>query len=354
TLRNNGRIRRNPDPLLENDSIVHSFDFDQMKKNISLINYRPFDIRNTIFYTINRRCGKSTMLDFINSPDILWLEKLKLIQNKILLARGTDKTPQLKTPTGKSSEYDGKIAFSFVQSVQKPPFRHFWVSTGLVDSGLFGYSTAKIAPWYLKSTLNFSDEFLHKWKQFFPNIPPITAFDFMYGLLMAPSYGEQFLPFLLHEYPRVVLRPHSEGAFLVKKIANFGKQLLNFHLGNLSKNDLTQIHQLATGLFGLELINRDLQSFHYSEEQNILDLHFSNEDHSTTNKICIPMKPDLWSFQIGSILVLKSWLKARLVTNMELSWNKSTYLEFTGIYYGINQTLLLLPALDGVVEKYLA
>ena len=39
----------------------------------------------------------------------------------------------------------GTFAFNFVQSVQTPPFSHLLVTRGVIDSGLFGYSTSKVA-----------------------------------------------------------------------------------------------------------------------------------------------------------------------------------------------------------------
>ena len=73
-LRNNRRIGQKFDEILENEELLSSFNFSEMESSIIPLNYRPFDIRHGIFYTINRKCGKSIILDYLNKS---------LIQNLI-------------------------------------------------------------------------------------------------------------------------------------------------------------------------------------------------------------------------------------------------------------------------------
>ena len=69
-LRKVKRLGKKFDPILENDTVLNTFSFSDMKASILPINYRPLDVRYAIFSTINQRCGKSIILDHIRLDSI--------------------------------------------------------------------------------------------------------------------------------------------------------------------------------------------------------------------------------------------------------------------------------------------
>ncbi|WP_457558808.1 type ISP restriction/modification enzyme [Candidatus Harpocratesius sp.] len=344
-LRKLGRIRKVFDPLLENESTLQSFSFTKMKESISPINYRPLDIRSTIFYTINRRCGKSITIDHIFSEKIFWSEKFRELSYS-------------KKKKTKLSDYfenivdQEKLAYNFVQSVQKPPFRHFWITYGMVDSGLFGYSTSKVAPWYIDGKSNLKDEIVTKFKQIIPNINLDTILNFIYGLLLSDYYGKHFLPVLLHEYPKILIIPHPKSEKLIKLIAVSGKRCKDLHIGNFTAQDVQAIKELLAKFFYKIPEERYLHSFRYEPVQQQLNLFYIKKDISKKRQISIQLPLNLWNFKIGSVPIIKNWLKAHKMKKLESNWKSHHFLEFCAIYYVITQTLIITYDVSEEVEKY--
>lgn len=346
-LRNLKRLRKRKDAILENEAILKDFNFRKMQSSILPINYRPFDIRHAITYTINRRCGKSSILDHI-STDFIPLHKIALTP------------PEIKTRIlnegGDRFAYKSLISFNFVQSIQKPPFSHIWVTQGIVDSGLFGYSTSKIAPFHINQEPNLSPSIITKLQTLCPDIQTDEIFGYIYGLLSSPLYASTFQALLVHEYPRIIICDRECHFPTIKSIASLGLELIRLHLGYLSRSLLQQI-KTDYLLFTSQITNfKDspkLLRFRFDNTSESLSLHFCLHNQAEGAVTLQNISKNLWNFNIGSVQILKNWLRAHLYKKMENPWTANEVKQFFAVKHIIGITQKIQTKLDVELKKIL-
>ncbi|MHA1617965.1 MAG: type ISP restriction/modification enzyme [Promethearchaeota archaeon] len=340
-LRNLKRIRKNYDPILENETVLKTFSFKEMKTSILPINYRPLDVRHTIFTTINQRCGKSIILDHI---------RLDSIPFHNLTHKKPTKSDSDNPPISQIHNFPQSLALNFVQSMQKPPFCHIWATLGLVDSGLFGYSTSKVAPLYLEKDgkPNFSPDILQKFHFLNPESRAETIFAYIYGILLCPEYGRLFQPILLHEYPRIFVMDTPLFPDFVKKIADLGENLVFLHIGELTAEIQDKIrHNLIQNFPQIPNAGK-LISFRYIVPNSMLSLIFHTSTDNNEMEICINCPQILWDFRIGSVQVIKNWIKNRIYAKMENSWHFEDFHSLFTLLYIIENTCRIQRELDKV------
>ncbi|UYP46098.1 hypothetical protein NEF87_002383 [Candidatus Lokiarchaeum ossiferum] len=328
TLRKQGRIKQNIDALFENEQVLSHFDFKEMKRSITAVNYRPFDLRHTIFYTINRRCGKSIILDHLNQSPLIIEEILKGKENRNLK--------------------NSNLAFNFVQSMQKPPFTHILCTQGIVDSGIFGYSTSKVAPIWIDGNLNLSEIYISKLKYVYPSITENQLIGYLYGILNSTTLASIFEPMLFHEFPRVFI---SDKAEFIQKIADLGFELILLHTYNFSRFQQHKYEDFYKSW--KESLSHDIQLKSWRFEKNsICFTSFQNKaQKSGKTYYNIPCSAKVWNFRIGSIQIVDHWLKARKFSSLQRGLTPPDWHQFFLMVFIIQETLLLKKLIDMELQK---
>lgn len=326
-LRVKKRIRNKKDQILENEKIVSTFNLEKMEAQIIPINYRPLDIRYAINYTINKRCGSSAILEHLNEM--------------ILLTEEKDMKSILNDP-----KKSANIGFNFVQSVQKPPFNHIFITNGLVDSGLFGYSTSKVAPLWIDEKHNIAEQFLEKFKKVWRSATVGDCLGYLYGSLQNQWYSKTFEPFLLHHYPRVRV---SSDLNLTKRISALGLELIKTHL-NIS-NIVYLSHTYAPKKSKQPL--QFLIKINYIENKEELQLVFKDAEINSRERInsSITLAKPIWNYKIGSIQVIKHWLKARKANKLHRQWNEQEWVQFDFIRQCCERTLSLQHKITKILNQ---
>ncbi len=326
-LRDLGRIKRKEDKILENEKILSTFDYTQMKKSIYEINYRAFDVRHAIFYTINRRCGKSIILEDLQPKKAEGINKISKNQLDIEILNKS-------------------IAINFVQSIQKAPFSHVLITEGIIDSGLFGYSTSKLAPLYINEQINISDLCLKMFQNVIQNVELIHIFEYIYGILNSPFLNKMFESLLFHEYPRIFIPNNSIFFYNIRELGN---KLMNSHLFRFSDMENNEMRK------NYEIFKNSLQ--------DIIQLHdFSFDpidqtiilkeilDTGKERKILIECSDFLWNYKIGSIYVIKNWLNARKISKINRPLKSGEFLHLFKILFIIKKTITIKNKIDEIVQ----
>ncbi|QEE14618.1 type ISP restriction/modification enzyme [Promethearchaeum syntrophicum] len=284
TLRFNERIGQKFDEILENEDILASFNFNEMESSIIQINYRPFDIRHGIFYTINRKCGKSIILDYLNKPNPNFNSQDVINKNNI-------------------SYNNSGYAFNFVQSIQHPPFNHFLFTKGVVDSGLFGYSTSKVAPLWIDGKSNITPKFTDIIKDIIPQTDPIQISGYIYAILNCDQFTKIFEPILIHEFPRILI-PYNSIFF--ERMSVLGKKLMHLHVFEF---DSIQWEKYRIFYEQISFLPKSFQLKSWKFEPDRDELHIISVKKKDSLKF--PCSNLEWNYKIGSIKLLDHWLKAR-------------------------------------------
>ena len=323
SLRKQGRIKKNSDALLENEQILSNFNFDQMENSITALNYRPFDFRYTIFYTINKRCGKSIILDYLNHSPMRF-----------------DEFPKLEDSF---DHHKSNLAFNFVQSMQKPPFNHILCSQGIVDSGIFGYSTSKVAPIWIQGKLNLSEKYITRMQHNFPTITNLQMIGYIYGILNSRKFATIFEPMLFHEFPRVYM---SKDPKTIQTIANLGIALFNLHSFTFTKQQLQKYESFRKMHRSHIPVDFQLKSWEFEKNAIIFNSQTNTHHLREKNEFSIPCYSKSWDFKIGSIQILDHWLKARRFTHLQRGLNDQDWHQFHLSLFIIQETLQLRKNID--------
>ncbi|MHA1744874.1 MAG: type ISP restriction/modification enzyme [Promethearchaeota archaeon] len=325
-LRQLGRLKKMSDALLENPKLLETFDFQAMDRSITPILYRPFDQRYAIFYTINRRCGKSVILNHL-------MPTAEKPQN-------SDNSREFFN----SAIQSHGIAFNFIQSMQFPPFCHCMLSTGIVDSGLFGYSTSKVAPLWIEGKSNIHPTFLHQIQAMCPEATPADIFGYMYAILNCREYARMFEPRLLHEFPRILLPLTAE---FFTQLASLGLQLMDFHVRPPVKQSFKRV-------------NAPLRSWTYEATDETLHLtfvltspEFENRSNKKTEIFVISCPQDVWAFRYGSIQIIKHWIQARLFRKLDRAWSSREWEEISALLYIIPRTITLKKEIGIIYRRHI-
>ena len=259
--------------------------------------------------------------------------------------------------------------------MQKPPFCHIWATLGLVDSGLFGYSTSKVAPLYLEknSSPNYSPGIIQKFLFLEPKSRAEIIFAYVYGLLLCPEYGRIFQAVLLHEYPRVMIFDNPLFPKFVTRMANLGKRLLLLHIGVLTPGETEKIYDDLTQALPKIPIAGKLISFSYTASKSLLCLTFhytsrgekenegEDEDieeevgkdvEEETIAIEIICPQNLWDYRIGSVQLVKKWIANRIYAKMEASWHIDDFITLFTIFYILETTSGVQRELDIIFSEF--
>jgi predicted helicase len=324
-LRSNGRIKQKFDEILENKEILSSFDFSEMESSIIPLNYRPFDVRHGIFYTINRKCGKSIILDYLNKPNLNFNPKEDKYENIF-------------------NDTNSGYAFNFVQSIQHPPFSHFLFTKGVVDSGLFGYSTSKVAPLWIDGKSNLSPNFTAMLQDIIHQTDPIQIFGYIYAILNCELFTKKFEPILIHEFPRVLV-PYNSIFF--ESMSVLGKKLMNLHVFEF---DSEQWEKYQNFYERISFIPKSflLKTWKFDHEKDELQLISGNK----TDSFKIHCSKEEWNYKIGSIKIVDHWLKARKFKKLDRPLNLDELARINLLIFMIRETIHIKNQIDEIFSIY--
>ena len=324
-LRSNERIGQKFDKILENEEIISSFNLNEMESSIISLNYRPFDIRHGIFYTINRKCGKSIILDYLNKSKLNFQPKEERNENNF---------------TDNNSGY----SFNFVHSIQHPPFSHFLFTKGVVDSGLFGYSTSKVAPLWIDGKSNISPKLISLLQKVVNIIDPIQISGYIYAILNCDKFTRKFEPILIHEFPRVLMPLNLK---FFEKMSVLGRKLMQLHVLEFNSEqweryqkfheqipNIPNSFQLKTWKFDPEKDELQLIS---EEKMELIILHCSKRE---------------WNYKIGSIKLIDHWLKARKFKKLGRKLEIFDLKQLISLMFVIKETIFLKSAIDNILMQY--
>ncbi len=160
-------------------------------------------------------------------------------------------------------------------------------------------------------------------------INPEEIFYYIYGVLYSEIYRHKYAEFLKIDFPRV---PFTTNYALFKKIAEYGKRLVDLHLLKSPELDSPIARFQGKGDNSVEKPKYDDEAGH---------VYINN------NQFFEGISPEIWSYQIGGYQVCDKWLKDRKERVLSLD-EIQTYCR---IVTAIHKTIEIQKAIDEVYEE---
>lgn len=167
---------------------------------------------------------------------------------------------------------------------------------------------------------------------------PADIFHYVYAVLYAPKYRARYAEPLKRDFPRV---PFTKEKQLFKKLADFGKELMDLHLLKSSALDKPACRFQGNGNNRVEK-----QSYIQKEKQVYINKTQYFEG----------VEPEAWHYQIGGYQVLDKWVKDRKkrILNMDdikhycrvvtaLARTIEVQAEIDKLYARVEKDVLTLP-----------
>ena len=163
---------------------------------------------------------------------------------------------------------------------------------------------------------------------------PKDVFDYVFGMLHAPSYRARFDEFLREDFPRIPLTSDRE---LFRELCRRGSRLVTLHL--MEANDLAPVTT-----YPVPGDNR-VEKVRYTEpgqgaEQGRVWIN------ATQNFEGVP--PEVWEFHVGGYQVCAKWLKDR--KGRLLSYADLTHYQY--VVAALAETIALMREIDDVIEAH--
>jgi len=243
------------------------------EEKIIPINYRPFDIRWTLYTGNSRgfhcRPRESVMNNFLQENiglSVMRQAKDSSDYNHVLMVKNIQ---------------DGRMMYS-------------------------GQGITSVFPLYIyledgAKVPNFKKEIIHKIENIVGKICSVDIFDYIYAVLYSPSYRKKYGEFLKIDFPRI---PYPEDQTRFKKLVELGTELRLLHLF-----DSQMLEQFITTypIIGSNTIDKIV----YKDNKV-----FINE-----NQYFGDMPESVWDFYIGGYKPAQKWLKDRkgyILTNADI------------------------------------
>lgn len=175
---------------------------------------------------------------------------------------------------------------------------------------------------------------------------PELLFNYIYGVLNAPTYRIRYVEQLKRHFPRIPF-PNEKSIF--NKMAIIGWKLAEIHLGRVD---------LRVGEFEIQHKNNPtVEDFFFDEETNCI--FFSSKRGALEIK---SISQEMWNYDIGGIKQLEYWLKSRrcfppTVIHKKRHIGLSRPLtdgdlgDFLEICAKIRDTIELLPKIDDIYKE---
>jgi len=255
------------------------------KKNIKVVNYRPFDFRFTL-YTGNSR-------GFYSSP------QRKIMQNLLF----------------------DNIGLVSVKQVAEGVFSHAYLTNTITDfrTTLSNKGGSYIFPLYiyskneslykgisdekLKKDANFTAEFKQFLKEKYKNeFTPEQILGYIYAILYSETYRTKYSEYLTSDFPRILFTDNEQ---TFEKISDLGFELVQKHLLKEIPNDK---NYKQFGIYKGEgdniVIKPDFRT-EKTENELLYKLYINKTQYFET------VPENVYNFQIGGYQVLDKYLKDR-------------------------------------------
>jgi len=283
---------------------------DNWQDYFTKILYRPFDIRHIYYH-----------------DSVVWRTRKKVMQNMM----------------------KDNLGLITCRQQNKLGFYHCFISDKIVESCIVSNQTKEIGylfPLYLypNSTLNNDGKQLES-KTREPNLAPeiINALKnnlskkitpeqilyYIYAVLYAPSYRQNYAEFLKIDFPRI---PFSSDYKIFKKMAEFGEKLVELHLLKSS------------------LLDKPIARFEGKGDNKIEKPKYNGKEkriYINKEQYFEGIEPEVWEYQIGGYQVLYQWLKYRKDRKLGLE----EILHFSKTATALKRTIEIQKQIDRIYPE---
>jgi predicted helicase len=162
---------------------------------------------------------------------------------------------------------------------------------------------------------------------------PLDLLAYIYGLFHAPSYRRRYAEWFCLDFPRVLLPGSGE---LFRGLSQFGRRLLDLHLGQVSNNQAASANEKAGHTGQAPVIGPGYPK--HVGERVLVNKDFALEGVSRQT----------WQFCVGSHQVCKKWLRDRRGRSLE----PSEVRRFQEIVSAIKATLHTMQEIDKLIQHH--
>lgn len=283
-----------------------------IKSQIKLYNYRPFDNRFVIYNpVILQRARKDLMDNFLS-------DNLGIVTPKTSKQEAFNEVFVINSFTDKHLIGDQTFVFPLhLYPEEKPPKKG--VNPGKIMM-LFEQKEK-----YQTKIPNLNQKFVTKIESTYEKkISPEEIFYYIYALLYSNIYRKKYEEFLKIDFPRV---PFTSEHKLFKKLAKFGENLALLHLLKSSVLDSPDARYPVQGSDKVEKVI-------YEENKKRV--------YVNTQQYFEDIPKEIWEYYIGGYQVLAKWLKERKDRDLSLA-EIEHYLK---VITAIKRTLKLQKEID--------
>lgn len=160
---------------------------------------------------------------------------------------------------------------------------------------------------------------------------PEAIFHYIYAVLYAPTYRTKYAEFLKSDFPRI---PFTADYALFNKLATIGEKLVALHL--LKSPDLDPPACRFEGEGDSRIEKGRTTGLRYNTEEE--RVYINAEQHFA------PVPAEVWNYQIGGYQVCEKWLKDRRERRLGLD----DILTYCRIVTALSQTIALQEEIDAL------
>lgn len=275
-----------------------------IKNQVKLYNYRPFDNRFLIYNSIIlQRARKDLMDNFLS-------QNLGIVTIKSSTQETFNEVFAVSSFTDKHLIGQQTFVFPLYLYPKEKPKK--------------GINPAKIMMLlepeekYQTRTLNLNEQFVKKLESSYKTkILPEEIFYYLYAVLYSNIYRKKYEEFLKIDFPKI---PITDDYKLFQKLAKLGEELVSIHLLKSSKLDQPEAKYPIQGSDKVEKVI-------YEENKKRVYIN--------TKQYFEGIPREVWEYYIGGYQVLAKWLKERKERKLSLD-NIEHYLKIiTAIKYTI-------------------
>ncbi len=258
-------------------------DYKKLCEAIVAYNYRPFDKRVICYSSllIDRGCDRFPLMKH-------------LLEENIALVT-TRKIPASQDFSAFVADSIGDIHSIGDQNYYFPLYLYQETNTSKKKSNPGNYMLIFDEKEKYKIKIpNFRQEILRRINDTYKKqVSPEEIFNYIYAILYAPSFREEYNEFLKIDFPRI---PFTKDYKLFKKLSALGNELIELHL---LKSPILKNSFVKFSIKGTDRVDKVI----YEEK--------TKQVYINENQYFEGIPKELWKYYIGSYQVLEKWLKDR-------------------------------------------
>ena len=214
---------------------------------------------------------------------------------------------------------------------------------GVVDSGLFGYSTSKVAPLWIDGKSNITLKFTAMVKDIIPQTDPLQISGYIYAILNCDQFTKTFEPILIHEFPRILIPTNS---IFFESMSVLGKKLMHLHVFEF---DSIQWEKYQNFYEQISFIPKSFQLKTWKFESEMDELLLISVNKKFSFKLhCSDQE---WKYKIGSIKLVDHWLKARKFNKLKRALNQGELERILLLIFMIKESIQIKFQIDELFLK---